>query len=73
MKYVIHFCHNKKCNNSWIDKDLTNVKSRPPSWKYCPECETKGFVNPERPPLLKTQKTKIEKMHQARTKKQDKK
>ena len=36
--YVVHFCKNKECNNSWIDKDLTNVKSYPPQWKYCREC-----------------------------------
>lgn len=38
MKYVVHFCQNKECNNSWIDKDLTNVKTFPPTWKYCKEC-----------------------------------
>lgn len=36
--YVIHFCKNKDCNNCWIDIDLTNVKTFPPSWKYCREC-----------------------------------
>lgn len=38
MNYVMHFCRNKKCNNGWIDKDLTNAKSTPPSWKYCEDC-----------------------------------
>lgn len=41
MTYVIHFCRNKKCNNGWIDKDLTNVKTIPPKWKYCKECAEK--------------------------------
>lgn len=41
MNYVMHFCRNKKCNNGWVDKDLTNVKSYPPSWKYCKECADK--------------------------------
>lgn len=41
MNYVIHFCRNKKCNNGWIDKDLTNAKSTPPDWKYCRECAEK--------------------------------
>lgn len=36
--YVIHFCRNKKCNNGWIDKDLTNAQVNPSSWKYCKEC-----------------------------------
>lgn len=36
--YVVHFCKNKECNNAWLDKDLTNVKSYPPQWKYCREC-----------------------------------
>lgn len=30
MNYVMHFCRNKKCNNGWIDKDLTNAKTNPP-------------------------------------------
>lgn len=38
MKYVLHFCKNKDCNNGWLDKDLTNCKDRPPRWKYCKEC-----------------------------------
>lgn len=41
MAYVAHDCKNcktNKCNNRWIDKDLTGCKSRPPMWKYCREC-----------------------------------
>lgn len=41
MAYVVHDCKNcktGKCNNRWIDKDLTHCKSRPPMWKYCREC-----------------------------------
>lgn len=41
MNYVMHICRNKKCNNGWIDKDLTNVKTNPPAWKYCQECAEK--------------------------------
>ena len=41
MKYVLHICKNKKCNNGWIDRDLTNAKSAPPDWKYCRECAEK--------------------------------
>lgn len=41
MNYVMHICRNKKCNNGWIDKDLTNVKTNPPAWKYCRECAEK--------------------------------
>lgn len=41
MNYVMHFCRNKKCSNGWIDKDLTNVKTNPPDWKYCRECAEK--------------------------------
>lgn len=41
MTYVLHLCKNKKCNNGWIDKDLTNVKTNPPAWKYCRECAEK--------------------------------
>ena len=38
MNYVNHICRNRHCDNNWIDKDLTHVKSLPPSWKYCREC-----------------------------------
>ena len=38
MNYVMHFCRNKKCNNGWIDKDLTNAQVNPPAWKYCETC-----------------------------------
>ena len=41
MNYVMHICRNKKCNNGWIDKDLTNTKTNPPDWKYCRECAAK--------------------------------
>lgn len=41
MNYVMHICRNKKCNNGWIDKDLTNAKTNPPDWKYCKECAEK--------------------------------
>lgn len=41
MNYVMHFCRNKKCNNGWIDKDLTNAKTNPPDWKYCEDCAEK--------------------------------
>lgn len=37
-RYVVHYCKNKECNNCWIDKDITGVKSFPPHWKYCKEC-----------------------------------
>lgn len=35
-RYVAHYC--PKCNNAWTDKDLTNVKTFPPTWKLCREC-----------------------------------
>ncbi len=41
MNYVMHFCRNKKCNNGWIDKDLTNAQVNPPDWKYCKDCAEK--------------------------------
>lgn len=48
MNYVMHFCRNKKCNNGWIDKDLTNVKTNPPAWKYCKECAAKLGIDFEK-------------------------
>lgn len=38
MNYVLHICRNKKCNNGWIDKDLTHAVVNPPDWKYCKDC-----------------------------------
>ena len=36
--YVLHVCHNKKCNNGWLDRDITHCKTNPPKWKYCKKC-----------------------------------
>lgn len=59
--YVVHYCKNKKCNNAWIDEDLTNAKSRPPTWKYCKECCTKyGYVNPPQPPKKKLSEKQLQ-------------
>lgn len=52
--YVIHVCKNPKCNNCWIDEDLHNAQDRPPQWKYCSECEKKGFKNPKKRKSNKT-------------------
>lgn len=64
---MVHYCKNRDCNNAWIDVDLTNAKSRPPSWKYCKECCDKfGFVNSEQPPkkqLSEKQKEVLQKNH----------
>lgn len=61
--YVIHFCKNPNCNNAWLDVDLTNAKTRPPSWKYCDCCCKKyGFVNPKTPPQRKNYKERLEQL-----------
>lgn len=60
--YVTHTCRNSKlspkdpnyCNNAWVDVDKTKVKDVPPTWKYCPECEKKGFKNPKTRKSTKT-------------------
>uniref|UniRef100_A0AAU8AUS3 Uncharacterized protein n=1 Tax=Dulem virus 31 TaxID=3145749 RepID=A0AAU8AUS3_9VIRU len=41
MNYVMHVCRNPKCNNGWVDKDLTKCKTFPPGWKYCRACADK--------------------------------
>lgn len=62
MNFVVHFCKNKKCDNAWIDEDLTNAKSRPPQWKYCAECCKKyGYINTSKPPLSKKQEEQLKK------------
>ena len=45
MSYVMHICRNPKCNNGWIDKDLTRCTTFPPDWKYCKECAEKLGIN----------------------------
>jgi hypothetical protein len=63
--FVMHVCKNSKCNNAWIDEDLTNAKTNPPQWKFCKECcEKYGFINSKSPPKKKLsikQKETIEK------------
>lgn len=41
MNYVMHVCRNRKCNNGWVDKDLTDARVNPPDWKYCKKCAEK--------------------------------
>lgn len=61
MNYVMHVCKNSKlkpnnpdyCDRAWIDEDLHNAQ-KPPTWKYCVECEKKGFKNPKRRKSSKT-------------------
>ena len=60
--YVVHHCKNSKlkptdenyCNNCFIDIDKTNCTTHPPTWKYCPECEKKGFKNPRTRQVTRT-------------------
>lgn len=42
-RYVVHYCPH--CNNCWIDLDLTNVKTFPPTWKLCKECCKKEGID----------------------------
>ena len=43
--YVTHTCKNKKCGRAFVDVDLYNAQSAPPSWKYCKSCVKEGFEN----------------------------
>lgn len=60
--WVIHVCKNSKlkptdenyCNNCWIDVDKTHVTTTPPTYKYCKECEAKGFKNPKTRNITRT-------------------
>lgn len=47
--YIVHFCRNRDCQESWLDTDMLNSKT-PPKWRYCPACQMKGYSNPEAPP-----------------------
>lgn len=52
--FITHTCKNSRlksndpnyCFNGWVDEDKHN-SMKPPLWKYCPECEAKGFKNPK--------------------------
>jgi len=46
--------HKDYCFNAFMDIDKTKVKSYSPDWKYCPECEAKGFKNPKTRKVKKT-------------------
>ena len=60
--YVVHVCRNSRlkpsdpnyCNNCWIDVDKTHATTKPPTWKYCSECEAKGFKNPKTKNVTRT-------------------
>lgn len=60
-KYIAHVCRNSRlkpndsnyCDRIWVDEDRYNASS-PPTWKYCSECEMKGFKNPKRRKCSKT-------------------
>ena len=61
---MTHTCRNSKlkvndpnyCFNAFVDIDKHNAKNLPPTWKYCPECVAKGFINPDKKPLRDDQK-----------------
>lgn len=40
--YITHFCKNPKCNNIFLDKDIYK-RNAPQSWRYCLDCEAKGY------------------------------
>lgn len=70
--YVTHTCRNsrqrirkRQCFNAWIDIDLTNAQTFPPSWKYCEACVNQGFKNPRKPSLINDVKTENEVLYKA--------
>ena len=61
--YVTHTCKNSKlkennpnyCFKAFVDVDVHNSRSLPPTWKYCPDCVKKGFKNTKRKVLSEGQ------------------
>lgn len=47
--YVAHDCKNQECNNRFMSLDDNGVTSRPPTSKYCPDCEL-FYGAPEKDP-----------------------
>ena len=60
--YVIHVCKNSTlptsdpnhCERGWVDVDKTGATTYPPTWKFCKECEAKGFKNPKTRNITRT-------------------
>lgn len=52
------------CTNAFIDEDIAPRLSTkyPPIWKYCPECEEKGFTS-ILPPPNKAKSERIKRIH----------
>ena len=69
--YITHTCKNSKlkpsdpnyCDMAWVDVDKTHATCTPPTWKYCPQCEAKGFKNPKTRQVTRTPE-QIEKFKQ---------
>ena len=40
--FMQYFCKNPECGAIFIAEDLCNRK-KPETWRYCPDCEAKGF------------------------------
>lgn len=55
------------CNVGFIDVDTNNAK-QPPHWKYCPDCVSKGFKNPQRKPVDPKRAEQAKAMRGAKTK-----
>jgi len=39
--------HKDYCFRAFVDVDKFNALSNAPTWKYCSECEKKGYKNPK--------------------------
>lgn len=60
--YIAHVCKNSTlppadpnyCNRIWIDVDKTHATTYAPTWKFCKECEAKGFKNPKTRNITRT-------------------
>lgn len=47
--FVTHTCRNPKCERAFMDYDVSNAQSFPPSSKYCLSCQLEGLEQKKDP------------------------
>jgi hypothetical protein len=63
--------HPDYCDRAFMDKDITNVTTYSPTWKYCPDCVAKGFTNPDKKPLSEGKRKHYDRLKELNKKKRE--
>ena len=59
--YIQYICKNSKCDNIFLAEDIGNW-SEPQKWRYCPECEAKGFEVIRKKPITENLANRMQKL-----------